>query len=111
MTDAEKRTVINTLIDKLESKKNDAQKNTTINLTATKTKENAGKWYFYNPEVVKTGILEFQKKWGNRSLADNWKLNKYAGLTAELFVPPRRAPDARLRPPRSCWWVRYNRNG
>ncbi|MDO9261374.1 MAG: tetratricopeptide repeat protein, partial [Flavobacteriaceae bacterium] len=83
MTDAEKQTVINLLIDRLKLDKNTAQKNMVINPTSTKTKESSGKWYFYNPEVVKTGIVEFQKKWGNRSLADNWKSNKYTGLSAE----------------------------
>ncbi|MDP2088488.1 MAG: tetratricopeptide repeat protein [Flavobacteriaceae bacterium] len=80
MTDDEKRATINTLIERLKSDKNGALKSASLNPTSAKTKESTGKWYFYNPEAVKAGIIEFQKKWGNRSLADNWKLNKYAGL-------------------------------
>ena len=30
-------------------------------------------WYFYNPTAVAAGKLEFQKKWGKRELADNWR--------------------------------------
>ncbi|MDL2289920.1 tetratricopeptide repeat protein, partial [Paludibacteraceae bacterium OttesenSCG-928-F17] len=42
---------------------------------------NAGKWYFYNPNLVKTGKTEFQKKWGNRRLEDNWRrTNKASSL-------------------------------
>lgn len=85
MTDAEKLTVINLLINRLKLNKNSTPKNVTTNATASKTKENSGKWYFYNPELVKTGIIEFQKKWGNRSLADNWKLNKYSGLSTVIL--------------------------
>lgn len=41
----------------------------------------AGKWYFYNPNLVRTGKAEFQKRWGNRKLEDNWRRsNKSAAL-------------------------------
>lgn len=30
-------------------------------------------WYFYNPSVVSQGRSEFSRKWGNRSLEDNWR--------------------------------------
>jgi len=30
-------------------------------------------WYFSNPGLVQQGISDFQKKWGNRSLTDNWR--------------------------------------
>lgn len=30
-------------------------------------------WYFYNPTAVASGKTEFQKKWGKRELADNWR--------------------------------------
>ncbi len=33
-------------------------------------------WYFYNPSVVSRGQGEFQKKWGKRELADDWRRNR-----------------------------------
>lgn len=33
----------------------------------------AGKWYFYNPNLVKSGKQEFQRLWGSRKLEDNWR--------------------------------------
>lgn len=33
----------------------------------------SGEWYFYNPQLLKQGKQEFAKKWGNRTLEDNWR--------------------------------------
>lgn len=30
-------------------------------------------WYFYNPAMMGVGYADFQKKWGNRKLEDNWR--------------------------------------
>ena len=44
----------------------------------------AGDWYFYNPNLIKSGQTEFQRKWGRRKLEDNWRrLNKTTSLFAE----------------------------
>jgi len=32
-----------------------------------------GGWYFYNPDILRTGQIEFSKRWGNRKLEDNWR--------------------------------------
>ena len=32
-----------------------------------------GEWYFYNPQLIKTGQQEWQRRWGNRALEDNWR--------------------------------------
>ncbi len=32
-----------------------------------------GDWYFYNNQIANFGKTEFQKKWGNRELEDNWR--------------------------------------
>ncbi|MBE9490930.1 MAG: tetratricopeptide repeat protein [Bacteroidetes bacterium] len=38
-----------------------------------------GEWYFYNTAAKSYGLTEFRKKWGNRTLEDNWRLsNKQA---------------------------------
>ena len=43
-----------------------------------------GEWYFYNPDLMRTGQSEFQKKWGRRKLEDNWRrTNKATSLFAE----------------------------
>ncbi|OPZ02234.1 MAG: tetratricopeptide repeat protein [Bacteroidetes bacterium ADurb.BinA395] len=45
---------------------------------------NSNDWYFYNQNLMKVGKSEFQKKWGNRKLEDNWRrANKSASLFAE----------------------------
>jgi tetratricopeptide (TPR) repeat protein len=35
----------------------------------------AGSWYFYNPTTLASGYSTFVKKWGHRTLEDNWFLN------------------------------------
>ena len=32
-------------------------------------------WYFYNPTAVTAGKSEFERKWGKRELADDWRRN------------------------------------
>lgn len=44
-----------------------------------------GQWYFYNPQARSMGYTEFIAKWGNRALADNWRLsNKQAINTGDF---------------------------
>lgn len=78
MSDDEKSAFVSALIDRLKLDRNIVLKNAEVVKKSSKSSTNTGTWYFYNPEVVKTGILEFQKKWGNLSLSDNWKSNKYS---------------------------------
>ena len=42
-----------------------------------------GEWYFYNPQLVKSGIVAFGKLWGKRKLEDNWRRKVKASA---LFV-------------------------
>lgn len=30
-------------------------------------------WYFYNPNLIRSGQSQFQQKWGRRKLEDNWR--------------------------------------
>jgi len=32
-----------------------------------------GEWYFYNPQLIKQGQQEWRRRWGNRTLEDNWR--------------------------------------
>lgn len=44
----------------------------------------ANSWYFYNPTIVSSGVLDFNKKWGKRKLEDNWRrMEKDLVLAAE----------------------------
>ena len=43
-----------------------------------------GEWYFYNPNLIRSGQTEFQSRWGRRKLEDNWRrVNKSAVLFAD----------------------------
>ena len=33
----------------------------------------AGAWYFYNPQLMRSGKQSFRTQWGNRTLEDNWR--------------------------------------
>ncbi len=35
--------------------------------------QSRGQWYFYDPSTIKRGKQEFQAKWGERKLEDNWR--------------------------------------
>jgi len=37
-------------------------------------KDASNSFYFYNPSTVAFGKIEFKKKWGNRALSGNWRL-------------------------------------
>lgn len=32
-----------------------------------------GEWYFYNPQLIKQGQQEWRRRWGTRTLEDNWR--------------------------------------
>lgn len=56
---------------------NAANANRQQNANANQNRRNqtGGVWYFYNPTAITAGKTEFQKKWGNRELADDWRRN------------------------------------
>ncbi len=39
------------------------------------TMEQSTDWYFYNPNTLSFGYTEFLRKWGRRSLEDNWRIS------------------------------------
>ena len=45
-----------------------------------------GEWYFYNPNTLKQGIKEFQKRWGKRANEDNWRYSSKEGLPESASV-------------------------
>ena len=44
----------------------------TQNMLGPKTGD-AANWYFYNPQLIKSGKQEFARRWGTRVLEDNWR--------------------------------------
>lgn len=45
----------------------------------------SGEWYFYNPQLMRSGQQTFRTQWGNRTLEDNWRrLSKAATST---YIP------------------------
>ena len=90
MTEEEQRTIVDKIIaDLIEAEKNDSIKqaqearelargddgprsvNTTNMLGGGSLQK--GEWYFYNPQLIKQGLQEWRRKWGNRQLEDNWR--------------------------------------
>ena len=55
--------------------------------TTNDTKD--GKWYFYNQMAVNQGKQTFQKQWGKRENADNWRRSNVTVVGA----PPPEAPE------------------
>lgn len=45
-----------------------------------------GKWYFYNPQLMRNGKQEFTNRWGNRPLEDNWRRRNKA--SSGDWTPP-----------------------
>lgn len=43
--------------------------------TQSVTQQENKKFYFYNPQTLSYGFSEFQSKWGQRKLEDNWRLS------------------------------------
>lgn len=51
----------------------------------SQTNTSGGKWYFYNPTAMSFGRAEFERKWGKRTLEDNWRRkNKAVVIIAEF---------------------------
>ena len=49
---------------------------TETNAIVLPTGSNGSSFYFYNPQTVAQGKTQFQKKWGRRTLEDNWRRKK-----------------------------------
>lgn len=49
-------------------------------------KQQAGKWYFYNPAMMSSGAVEFKKKWGDRKLEDNWRRKNKQEMSGDFFA-------------------------
>ncbi|MCQ2348379.1 MAG: hypothetical protein MJZ65_04235 [Paludibacteraceae bacterium] len=46
----------------------------------------AANWYFYNPQLMRSGKQEFIRQWGNRPLEDNWRRLSKASVSNGLMM-------------------------
>ena len=56
--------------------------NTAANMNIMQSDLDIAKWYFYNPKLVSSGISNFKKSWGDRTLKDFWRLSQENITTA-----------------------------
>lgn len=58
-----------------------------------------GTWYFYNVVAAGQGKLEFEQKWGNRPLEDNWRRSQKIAIgTSRDDLQLSTAPDPDVQP-------------
>jgi len=78
----EQLTVVRQYIRYLENQKLDSEvnaENAGVNSVAaaepepTDGADPAANWYFSNPTLMQQGYNDFKRKWGNRTLSDNWR--------------------------------------
>jgi len=75
MSESDRNALITSIISDITAKET-AEKNAlnpTYDAFDNVTTSTDGKWYFYNPTAVSQGITEFKKKWGTRTLEDDWR--------------------------------------
>ncbi len=59
----------------------------------------SSEWYYYNDAAVELGTIEFQRRWGNRKLEDNWRRSsKEASSTTEESTDEAITADATEKP-------------
>jgi tetratricopeptide (TPR) repeat protein len=52
----------------------------------SRSQESAG-WYFYNPQTITYGKMQFQQRWGRRKLEDNWRrINKSVSMDQQEML-------------------------
>ncbi|WP_042479989.1 type IX secretion system periplasmic lipoprotein PorW/SprE [Solitalea canadensis] len=72
-----------------ESKVDQSQYSSSYNTLAINRFNNAesggSSWYFYNNNAVASGYNEFIRRWGNRQLADNWRISSQGVANTKIF--------------------------
>ena len=53
------------------------------NSTNTALNSNKGKWYFYNTQSSRIGVVDFKRRWGDRPLEDYWRLSDKKEINLE----------------------------
>ncbi|MDR3127042.1 MAG: hypothetical protein LBU08_01010, partial [Tannerellaceae bacterium] len=70
------------------------RKGTEVQTAMGVTANNDGSFYFYNPQVVAQGKIQFQRKWGRRALTDDWRRNKKTLSPFASSAPPAEPSDS-----------------
>ncbi len=86
MDSLERMRKIKLIIEEVKRKEKEEERQNTQNTQETQTSQKTGQdqtnrtgtqtkaeWYFYNPTAVANGKKEFQRRWGQRVLADDWR--------------------------------------
>ena len=76
-----------------EKKRKEKEKQAAINRARNITEQNGDNiistaqggstWYFNNQNLVSKGISEFKRKWGDRSLEDDWRRSSKSGISED----------------------------
>jgi len=90
MGDKEQRVAIRRYIRSLQQRRDDSAYNAEngglLAASAQQGQQGGGtdvaSWYFANPTLMQQGYNEFKRKWGNRTLADNWGRQSAMSATA-----------------------------
>ena len=103
MTPEQQLEVVNKIIDELKKKEKEEAEAAAREEYLAKSEDNALKdnktqtftlnngddsWYFYNTASKNAGRTEFQRKWGNRKLEDDWRRRNKASFNFNDFDSP-----------------------
>ena len=53
----------------------------------------SGAWYFYNPQLMRSGKQTFRTQWGNRILEDNWRRLSKASTSLSFMATEEEIPE------------------
>lgn len=53
----------------------------------------SGAWYFYNPQLMRSGKQTFRTQWGNRILEDNWRRLSKASTSSSFMAAEEEIPE------------------
>jgi len=95
MSEPERNSLIDRIIADLTKKEQDEKAREQMNRMASAMAEQRGQnleqsfggggWYFYNPNTLAAGAIQFEAKWGQRPLEDDWRRSDKASTGFDLF--------------------------
>ena len=59
----------------------------------TASNAKTGKWYFYNPNSINSGLTAFNMRWGKRRLEDNWRRKDRSEMSLTAMNEEDDAPE------------------
>ncbi|MBS3770488.1 MAG: tetratricopeptide repeat protein [Bacteroidales bacterium] len=90
MEPAERNRLISQLIEKRRKSEQQKTRDQQNQLSAqrrqnTNRNRTDGAWYFYSSTAIQNGQSEFENRWGNRELKDNWRISSKTQADFEGF--------------------------